>query len=163
MSLSADELPVFHNQKIDSTSLSKLALSCRAQRSDFLDAASAVGRLSLEAKRVFFGDLVASGPYPTEQPEAVDVCVASRTDDVQPCHSAGHGLWLDKQQDSCLVLWKSLDAWAQTLRQWARSVGMQDSVTTLDDLSTGAEVVGTGKLPPKMLALGVRIERRKPA
>lgn len=60
---------------------------------------------------------------------------------------AGHGLWLDKQQDLCLILWKSLDAWAQTLRQWARSVGMQDSVTTLDDLSTGAEVVGTGVDP----------------
>ena len=36
---------------------------------------------------------------------------------------AGNGLWLDKQQRQCLVLWKTLPEWAQAIYQWARSLG----------------------------------------
>lgn len=58
---------------------------------------------------------------------------------------AGHGLWLEKTQSSCLILWKKLDAWAQTIHEWARNNGMEDSVMTVDELSSGPEVMGTGK------------------
>jgi len=59
--------------------------------------------------------------------------------------SAGHGLWLDRGQQSCLILWKKLEAWAATIHEWARSSGMQDSVMTVDELSSGDEVRGTGE------------------
>jgi hypothetical protein len=41
-------------------------------------------------------------------------------------------------------MWKKLDAWAQAIYEWARSSGMQDSVMTIDELSSGDEVRGTG-------------------
>lgn len=57
---------------------------------------------------------------------------------------AGHGLWLDRGQQQCLILWKTLDVWAQTIYEWARNSGLQDSVMTIDELSSGDEVQGTG-------------------
>ncbi len=57
----------------------------------------------------------------------------------------GHGLWLDRGQQQCLILWHKLDAWAQIIYEWARSSGLQDSVMTIDELSSGDEVQGTGR------------------
>lgn len=59
--------------------------------------------------------------------------------------AVGNGLWLDKGQQQCLILWHKLDAWAQIIYEWARNSGLQDSVMTIDELSSGDEVQGTGK------------------
>ena len=63
-----------------------------------------------------------------------------------PCSwlSAGHGLWLDREQQLCLILWKTLDSWAQTIYEWARGAGMEDSVMTVDELSSSDETRSTG-------------------
>ena len=53
-------------------------------------------------------------------------------------------MWLDKGQRACLVLWRSLPGWADVLWQWARASGMENSVATIDDLSSGDDVRGTG-------------------
>ena len=58
----------------------------------------------------------------------------------------GHGLWLDRGQQHCLILWKKLEVWAQTMYEWARNSGLQDSVMTIDELSSGDEVQGTGEI-----------------
>ncbi len=58
---------------------------------------------------------------------------------------AGHGLWLDRERQSCLILWKQLEGWAATIHDWARGSGMQDQVMTVDELSSGDEVRGTGE------------------
>lgn len=36
---------------------------------------------------------------------------------------AGNGLWLDKQQRQCLILWKTVPEWAGAIYSWARSLG----------------------------------------
>ena len=59
---------------------------------------------------------------------------------------AGSAQWLDKGQQRCLVLWKTLAEWAGALHGFARDFGLQDSVMTLDELSSGDEVRGTGAL-----------------
>ena len=59
---------------------------------------------------------------------------------------AGNGLWLDRGQQQCLVLWHKLDTWSDIIYEWARSSGLQDSVMTIDELSCSDEVQGTGKL-----------------
>jgi ESCRT-II complex subunit VPS25 len=42
------------------------------------------------------------------------------------------------------VLWKKLEEWAESVHSFIRDLGMQDSVMTVDELSTGDEVRGTG-------------------
>lgn len=63
----------------------------------------------------------------------------------------GNAKWLDKDERQCLVLWKKMEDWADAIHQWAMAAGMQDMVTTVDELSSGDEVRGTGieKLLPK--------------
>lgn len=66
---------------------------------------------------------------------------------------AGNALWLDKSHQHCLVLWKKLGEWADTLYSFVRQYGLQDSVLTLDELSSGDDVKGTGEnLTPRELA-----------
>ena len=67
--------------------------------------------------------------------------------------SAGHGLWLDREQQLCLILWKKLDAWAQTVYEWARGAGMEDSVMTVDELSSSDETRGTGHYLSRSLTM----------
>lgn len=67
----------------------------------------------------------------------------ARVSFLDACVQAGHGLWLDKAQRQCLVLWKTLPEWAQTLYQWARSLGLVESVVTLDEISSGEDSRGT--------------------
>ena len=57
---------------------------------------------------------------------------------------AGNARWLDKERRQCLVLWKKLEEWANTLYSFVRELGMQESVMTVDELSSGDEVAGTG-------------------
>lgn len=72
-------------------------------------------RLTREAKEVFLGDLV----------------------------KRGRGMWLDKGQRYCLVLWKTLEDWADTIYELAVGYGLTDDVVILDELSNGDEVAGT--------------------
>ena len=57
---------------------------------------------------------------------------------------AGNGRWLDKGRQQCLVLWKKLEEWASTVYGLVRELGMQEAVMTVDELSSGDEVRGTG-------------------
>jgi len=68
-----------------------------------------------------------------------------------PC--AGVGRWLDAGQRRCLVLWRPLAGWADAIYGWARGAGLEDSVTTVDELSSGDEVAGTGA--PRQQSSGV--------
>ena len=61
--------------------------------------------------------------------------------------NAGNALWLDKSHQTYLILWHKLEIWAEMIYEWARASGMQDSVTTLDELSIGDETQGSGMLP----------------
>ena len=62
-----------------------------------------------------------------------------------PVLATGNALWLDSGQRVCLILWHTAEQWADIILSWARSVGMEESVTTLDELSSGDEVQGTGE------------------
>ena len=42
------------------------------------------------------------------------------------------------------MLWKKLDEWAATVYGLVRELGMQEAVMTVDELSSGDEVRGTG-------------------
>lgn len=42
-------------------------------------------------------------------------------------------------------MWKKLEEWADTVYSFAREMGMQESVMTVDELSSGDEVSGTGQ------------------
>ena len=42
------------------------------------------------------------------------------------------------------MLWRPLAGWADAIYDWARSVGLEDSVTTVDEISAGDEAAGTG-------------------
>ncbi len=44
----------------------------------------------------------------------------------------GNGQWLDEKKNVCLVLWKTLDAWADDVYAWCRNSG--DSVILVDDI-----------------------------
>ncbi|CAL5228624.1 g11789 [Coccomyxa viridis] len=57
--------------------------------------------------------------------------------------SRGNARWLDKDRRQCLVLWKKLQEWADTVYSLVRELGMQESVMTVDELSSGDEVAGT--------------------
>ena len=57
--------------------------------------------------------------------------------------AAGNALWLDSSKQQCLVLWHSLRQWADLIADWARSFAVD--VTTVEELSAGDEVQGTGE------------------
>ena len=44
------------------------------------------------------------------------------------------------------MLWKKLQEWADTVYSFVRGLGLQESVMTVDELSSGEEVAGTGSL-----------------
>ena len=58
---------------------------------------------------------------------------------------AGNAVWLDNSQRTCLILWHTAEQWADIVYNWARSLGLEESVTTIDELSSGDEVRGTGR------------------
>lgn len=57
---------------------------------------------------------------------------------------AGRAAWLDKDKTRCIILWKTHPEWASTIIAWARDCGHTDSVVTLEELSSGDDVDGTG-------------------
>jgi hypothetical protein len=59
--------------------------------------------------------------------------------------AAGGAEWVDaKAKVSALVLWRSVEQWAEVVAGWARSYGLQDSVMTVEELSSGDDVRHTG-------------------
>jgi len=60
------------------------------------------------------------------------------------CSLPGNGMWLSKSQSQCLILWKKLPEWAAALHEWALRLGMQDAVTSIEEIMDGEDSVGTG-------------------
>ena len=50
------------------------------------------------------------------------------------------------------MLWKKLEEWAVTVYRFVRELGLQDSVMTVDELSSGDEVAGTGGPTPSQMS-----------
>ncbi|KAK9785780.1 hypothetical protein WJX73_007654 [Symbiochloris irregularis] len=75
----------------------------------------------------------------------------------------GNGLWLDNNQRTCLVLWHTAEQWADIVYEWARSLGLEGSVTTVDELSTGDEVQGTelAGMPRAVLMEALKVLERR--
>lgn len=69
----------------------------------------------------------------------------------------GNGLWLSKAQSQCLILWKKMPEWAAALHQWALSIGMQDAVTSVEEIVDGEDSRGTG-MSRHMLALPAPVQ-----
>ena len=53
-------------------------------------------------------------------------------------------MWLSKSQSQCLILWKKLPEWAAGLYDWALSSGLQDAVTSIEEIIDGEDSHGTG-------------------
>lgn len=71
----------------------------------------------------------------------------------------GNGMWLSKSQSQCLILWKKLPEWAAALHEWALSIGMQDAVTSIEEIMDGEDSVGTdfAGMPKELLLEAVKI------
>eukprot|EP00884_Botryococcus_braunii_P019777 jgi/Botrbrau1/6483/Bobra.0034s0056.1 len=71
----------------------------------------------------------------------------------------GNGLWLDKEKQRCLVLWKKLGEWADTIYSWVRSQGLESSVMTVEELHSGDEVEGSELkgLHPELLIRALQV------
>ncbi|KAK9819764.1 hypothetical protein WJX72_002089 [[Myrmecia] bisecta] len=71
----------------------------------------------------------------------------------------GNAQWLDKLQRQVLILWKRLDEWAATIHSWARESGLEDMVTTVEELSSGDDTRGTelDGLPHELLIQALRL------
>ena len=63
---------------------------------------------------------------------------------------SGNGLWLNKSQSQCLILWRKLPEWAAALHEWALSSGMQDAVTSIEEIMDGEDSHGTGMVMQSM-------------
>uniref|UniRef100_A0A061RHC1 ESCRT-II complex subunit VPS25 n=1 Tax=Tetraselmis sp. GSL018 TaxID=582737 RepID=A0A061RHC1_9CHLO len=57
--------------------------------------------------------------------------------------TAGRAEWLGKEQDQCIVYWRSLKEWAELLYSFAQSTGQKDPVMTVEEISSGVETQGT--------------------
>ncbi|CAI5460866.1 unnamed protein product [Closterium sp. Yama58-4] len=55
----------------------------------------------------------------------------------------GRAEWTDRSRTRCLVLWKSINDWADTLLHFVRENGFGDSVLTLEEIRAGDDTKGT--------------------
>ncbi|CAI5990522.1 unnamed protein product [Closterium sp. NIES-65] len=55
----------------------------------------------------------------------------------------GRAEWTDRSRTRCLILWKSINDWADTLLQFVRENGFGDSVLTLEEIRAGDDTKGT--------------------
>eukprot|EP00898_Chlorokybus_atmophyticus_P005930 jgi/Chlat1/6338/Chrsp44S05905 len=55
----------------------------------------------------------------------------------------GRAEWLDKSRRKCLVLWRTVDEWANIIYTWVRDSALADSVVTLDEMISGDDTIGT--------------------
>jgi hypothetical protein len=60
-------------------------------------------------------------------------------------HSSSSNLSSHGTKTRCLILWRRLAEVAADIAAWAANAGVADSVMLVDELSTGAEVRGTGE------------------
>jgi len=49
----------------------------------------------------------------------------------------GNVLWDDKAKNSCLVLWKTVEQWADLIYSWVSRTGLANSVCTLHEITQG--------------------------
>lgn len=54
----------------------------------------------------------------------------------------GHAVWLDKARFKCLILWKKIPEWADTVYKHAVDKGLLETVATVDELVGGDDVQG---------------------
>jgi ESCRT-II complex subunit VPS25 len=50
---------------------------------------------------------------------------------------------MDKGHRRCLILWRRIQDWAELLLSFVRENGMEDSVMTLEEITSGDETRGT--------------------
>ncbi|CAI5509064.1 unnamed protein product, partial [Closterium sp. Naga37s-1] len=55
----------------------------------------------------------------------------------------GRAEWTDRSRTRCLILWKSINDWADTLLHFVRENGFGDSVLTLEEIRAGDDTKGT--------------------
>ncbi|KAL5980370.1 Vacuolar protein-sorting-associated protein 25 [Asimina triloba] len=51
--------------------------------------------------------------------------------------------WLDKGHKKCLILWLRIQDWADRILQFVRENGLEDGVTTVEEIRYGIESRGT--------------------
>ncbi|XP_044460758.1 vacuolar protein sorting-associated protein 25 [Mangifera indica] len=57
--------------------------------------------------------------------------------------SEGRAEWLDKGHRKCLILWHRIQDWADIILRFAKDNGLEDTVTTVEEIRTGIESRGT--------------------
>ncbi|GJP39578.1 hypothetical protein CLOM_g23933 [Closterium sp. NIES-68] len=55
----------------------------------------------------------------------------------------GRAEWTDRSRTRCLILWKAIADWADTLLHFVRENGFGDSVLTLQEIRSGDDTRGT--------------------
>uniref|UniRef100_A0A1D1YGI9 ESCRT-II complex subunit VPS25 n=1 Tax=Anthurium amnicola TaxID=1678845 RepID=A0A1D1YGI9_9ARAE len=57
--------------------------------------------------------------------------------------SEGRAEWMDKGHKKCLILWLRIQDWADCILNFVRENGLENSVTTVEDIRSGIESRGT--------------------
>ncbi|XP_062073465.1 vacuolar protein sorting-associated protein 25 [Humulus lupulus] len=57
--------------------------------------------------------------------------------------SEGRAEWLDKGHRKCLILWHRIQEWADIVLNFVKDNGLEDSVTTIEEIRSGIESRGT--------------------
>ncbi|CAI0541474.1 unnamed protein product [Linum tenue] len=57
--------------------------------------------------------------------------------------SEGRAEWLDKGHKKCLLLWHRIQDWADIILNFVRENGLEDGVTTIEEMRSGIESRGT--------------------
>ncbi|ERN02069.1 hypothetical protein AMTRI_Chr02g223760 [Amborella trichopoda] len=57
--------------------------------------------------------------------------------------SEGRAEWLEKGHKKCLILWHRIPDWADYILQFVKDNGLEDSVTTVEEIRSGVESRGT--------------------
>ncbi|KAJ7296536.1 hypothetical protein O6H91_05G026700 [Diphasiastrum complanatum] len=57
--------------------------------------------------------------------------------------SEGRAEWMDKGHKKCLILWRRIQDWADLILEFVHEYGLEEGVTTLEEIRTGDETQGT--------------------
>ncbi|KAF8028265.1 hypothetical protein BT93_E1004 [Corymbia citriodora subsp. variegata] len=57
--------------------------------------------------------------------------------------SEGRAEWLDKGHRKCLILWHRIQDWADIILNFVKDYGLENSVTTVEEIRSGPESRGT--------------------
>ncbi|XAR70684.1 hypothetical protein NMG60_11027623 [Bertholletia excelsa] len=57
--------------------------------------------------------------------------------------SEGRAEWMDKGHRKCLILWHRIQDWADMILRFVKDNGLEDSVTTVEEIRSGTESRGT--------------------